>query len=163
MLNTSRALPHCLVGVYVSRYTRYSLLYSPGNEIKIVATAAIRRIGESEERAAREPSKLTARIKNSNGRSSRSAVGWNERRVRHITQWKKQMKLNRKTARARKTHSIVHLVQLRQKVHRSFSPRRGELETFVSPRWETTRLISADLMQLNVPKKIFFAMVNAII
>lgn len=30
------------------------------------------------------------------------------------------MKLNRKTARARKTHSIVHLVQLRQKVHRPF-------------------------------------------
>lgn len=76
------------------------------------------RFGESVERAAREPSKLTARIKNSNGRSSRSAVGWNERRVRRITQWKKQMKLNRKTARARKTHSVVHLVQLRQKVHR---------------------------------------------
>lgn len=30
------------------------------------------------------------------------------------------MKLNRKTARARKTHSVVHLVQLRQKVHRPF-------------------------------------------
>lgn len=55
---------------------RGTLLYSPGNEIRIVATAAILgRIGESEERAAREPSKLTARIKNSNGRSSRSAVG----------------------------------------------------------------------------------------
>jgi len=37
------------------------------------------------------------------------------------------MKLNRKTARARKTHSIVHLVQLRQKVHRFFPSRETPL------------------------------------
>lgn len=94
------------------------------------------RFGESVERAAREPSKLTGRIKNSNGRSSRSAVGWNERRVRRITQWKKQMKLNRKTARARKTHSVVHLVQFRQKVHRPFflPSLRDEMHRFLERR-----------------------------
>lgn len=56
------------------------------------------------------------------------------------------MKLNRKTARARKTHSVVHLVQLRQKVHRPvLSPlvvARREAQRF-STTSEISRILRA--------------------
>jgi len=123
---TSVSIHDCLDARYhttVANTLRYAghTTYSSGNEIRIVATVAIlvesanrRNVQHASHRNWRPGLRiLTVGV-------AGLTVGWNERRVRRITQWKKQMKLNRKTARARKTHSVVHLVQLRQKVHRPF-------------------------------------------